>query len=281
MPNKPLLPFILFFVGMYYLMGRNRTRGQMAACALLAAAALPLLDGAFLLVREVGRFEDGRVSPGVVLGRLSTTGEDGTRTIGGPRYTRVRRRSLPWLKTIDGFRYHDVLARVLLTGSKHAWVVEYRYPCAEVSGGCFQRDFVSHALWSRLREGQMVNVRTAKGLWDSGRLDENPMWGTAFAMLGPGGALVLAAAFASGRWTFRRRRFVTAPAVVTSVDPVEVGGKVQWRVGYAYFAADGTAHQRADEVYVPGLKPGDDCTAVYPADSPDLGTLHLAPRAAR
>lgn len=34
-----------------------------------------------------------------------------------------------------------------------------------------------------------------------------------------------------------------------------------------------------DEAYVPGVKPGDDCTAVYPVDNPELGALRLTDRA--
>jgi hypothetical protein len=228
--NKPLLQFVQFFAGMYFLTTKRRTSGEIAAFLLVAGASFPLLDGGFLLMKEFGRRDAGRVAPGVVVQKLSTTGEDGTHTIGGSRFSRPypRRRSrFPWLKTADGFRYHDVLARMLLTGSKHAWVIEFRYPC-EVPGGCYQRDFVSYDLWKQIQAGQPVNVRSAKGLNDSGRLDENPQWSTALAMAGMGSTLVLIAGFVSGRWTLRPRpRYVTAPAVVMSVKPIPAGDKIQ------------------------------------------------------
>jgi hypothetical protein len=135
---------------------------------------------------------------------------------------------------------------------------------------------VGHALWSDLQVGQTVNVRTANGQNGSGRLDGNPPWTTALARLAIGGTLALLAGVVSGRLTRRRRQFVTAPAVVTSVEPVVGGGGGgHWRVGFAYLAPDGSARESEDEVYVSGVRPGDSCTAVYPPDRPDLGTLRL------
>jgi hypothetical protein len=61
--------------------------------------------------------------------------------------------------------------------------------------------------------------------------------------------------------------------VVTSVEPVAAAGRTAWRVGFAYFTADGVAHQGTDEIYVASLEPGDEVLAVYPRGRPDLGTL--------
>lgn len=123
-----------------------------------------------------------------------------------------------------------------------------------------------------------MNVRVARDEDDRGRLDANPQWSMAIAKIAIGGALGLLAALLSGRLRLRPRTFVTVPAVVTAVEPITVGGKVQWRVSFAYFSADGTACENADEVYVSGVQPGDKCLAVYPADQPDCGILRLTDR---
>jgi hypothetical protein len=271
-----LLPFVPFAVMMgvlYAFISRKRTAAEGAAFVLAIVAAFPLLDGGLLLAREYGRAYQGRVAPGVIVEKLSTTGEAGSRTIGRSRRWR-RSRRFPTVVTSDGFLFHDVLARAILTGSTDAWVVDYRYPC-DSAGACHQREFVSRAFWSELQVGRTVNVRSAKDQADRGRLDENPMWSTALAKLGIGGTLGVVAGLVSGRLTRRRRTYITVPAVVTAVHPVQAGGKVHWRVEFAYFAADGRACEGADEVYVPGVKAGDSCTAVYPSEQPDLGTLRL------
>jgi hypothetical protein len=270
-----ILAFLLLLGAVYVLIGRKRTPREYVGFALGFAAVLPLLDGSLTLVQESARLQDGVVVPGVVTGKLSSTGAEGTRTIGRRR----RWRRSPTINTITGFRAHEMLARWIVFGSRHAWVVEYRYPC-ELPRGCSEREFVSGALWSELHEGEVVNVRAAKGLAGSGRLGENSMLAIGLAEFGIGAVIALVAAAVSGRWTWRRRRkYVAVPAVVTSVEPIQAGDKVHWRVGYAYFAADGVAYQCADDVYVPGLKPGDDGTAVYPSESPDLGTFRWEARA--
>jgi hypothetical protein len=140
---------------------------------------------------------------------------------------------------------------------------------------------VSHDLWTQLQVGERVNVRRAKYQNDQGRLSQNPMWKTGAVKFAMGGSLGLLAALSIRGWRLpRRRKYRTAEAVITSVEAMTVGGKMQWRVGYAYFSADGIARQCEDEVYVPGLKSGDACTAVYPLDRPDLGTLDPTSRAA-
>lgn len=265
---------LLFFGALYILLGKKRTTREYIAFGVGVAAVVPLLDGGTTLVQESARLQDGAIVAGVVTGKLSSTGADGTRTIGRQRWGRPS----PTINTIHGFRAHEMLARWIVTGSRHAWVVEYRYPCGNGSG-CVNREFVDRALWSRVEVGQVVNVRTAKGLDDSGRLGENPMLAIGAVKFAIGAAIAFAAAALSGWRSPRRRKCATVPAVIMSVEPIQLGERVHWKVGYAYFAPDGTAYQRADEVYVPGLKPGDDCLAVYPVDAPDLGTLKPQPRA--
>jgi hypothetical protein len=275
----PFATFALFIGAAYFMIGRRITRAQGMAVGLVILAAFPLIDGGLLAVREYGRLEHGLVAPGVVTGKLSTMGEDGTRTIGGSWRRRRVSSPGPWLRTADGFRLHDILARLIVTGSSDAWFVEYRTQCGR-PGGCYEREEVSRALWKELGVGRAVNIRTAKEQDDDGRLDANPMWPTAFAKLGIGFTLFLAAAALSGRWTKRRRKYVTASAIVTSVEPAAAGGPAHWRVGFAYLTADGVRYESADVVYVPGVKPGDDCLAVYPPDRPDLGTLRVTTRTA-
>lgn len=261
--------FILLAGAFYVLIGKKRTGGEAVAFVLAIASAFPLLEGAYLLVKESGRLQDGRVAPGVVVSKLSSTGAEGSRTIGrGRRWSRRRYT----INTINGFRLDDVLARWILTGSRQAWVIDYRYPCG--SATCWMRDFVSQALWSELRVGQMVNVRAAKGLADTGRLDENPMWSTALVKAGIGGTGILAAAVISGRWPRRRRKLLQAQAIVTAVVPARTGGN-GFRVEFSYVSADGEVRESVDEIYVPGLKPGDECTAIYPPERPDLGSLQV------
>lgn len=269
----PVLTFAVVIGGFYVFVTRRTAPKDGVAFLLAIAAGIPLMDGCLLLNRELSRRQDGRVVAGVVVEKLSSTGAASSRTIGGSRRWR-RSRAMPTIVTSNGFEFHDVLARLILTGSPDAWVIAYRYPCS-TSGECRQREFVSHDLWSGLQAGQMVNVRT-DGDQNQGRLDENPALSTAIAKVGIGATLGVVAGFVSGRLTLRRRRrYVTAPAVVTAVDPVTLGGEVRWRVRFAYFCADGTACESIDEVSVKRLKPGDDCIAVFPPEHPDLGTLRL------
>jgi hypothetical protein len=271
-----ILGFVVMIGAFYVLAGRRRTRGEGPAVLLAVVAAFPLLDGGLVLFREYGRSQQGRVVAGVVVGKLSSTGENGSRTI-GRRWSRRASQRAPTVVTSEGFQFHDVLARMMMTGSADAWMIEYRYHCYSTRQ-CWQRESVSHALWSDLYIGQTVNVRIATGQDRSGRLDDNPMWRTALAKLAIGGTLGVLAALVSGQLPRRRRRFVTVPAVVTSVETGTGTETLHWRVRFAYVSADGTSHESADEIYVSGVQPGDDCTAVYPLDDPDLGTLRLTER---
>jgi hypothetical protein len=267
-----VLTGLLFLGAVYVLLDKNRTTREYVAFIIAVIAVLPLLAGATTLIQESARLQYGSIVSGVVTGKLSSTGEGGTRTIG-------RRRKSgrpPTINTINGFRIHEVLARWIVTGSPDAWVVEYQYPCGGKS--CWQREFVDHALWTQIATGQAINVRVAKGQPDSGRLGENPQMVLGAVTFGIGAGIGLVAYLVPGGRT-RRRKYATAPAVIMSVEALGSGERTRWKVGYAYFAPNGTAYQCTDEVYVPGLKPGDDCEAVYPVDAPDAGTLRWHPQA--
>ena len=268
----PIVIYLLPIGALYFFIGRNRSRGEGAAFLLLLAAAAPVIAGGTALFSEFERRQDPRVVRGVIVEKLSSTGENGSRTIGGGRRWRAGRR-LPTVLTGKGFSLHDELARLMLTGSTNAWVVDYSYPCG-ARPACWERDFVSYALWSDLRAGQAVNVLTSANA-RSGRLENNTPWGTALATLAIGGTLLGVAAVAAGYRPRRRQRLVTVPAVVTSIERVAANGHA-WRVGFAYFSADGTAREGADEVYVSGVRPGDSCSVVYPENQPELGILRRA-----
>jgi hypothetical protein len=265
-----LLPFLALGAS-YFFVGRKVTGREIAALMLGFFAVVPLLDGGVLLVEEYDRWHDGHISTGVVVGKLSSTGAQGSRTIGGDRLSRSSHRT-PEVVTSHGFELHDVLARVMLTGSRDAWIVEYSYPC-DAGRPCRRREEVRKALWSTLHIGQTVSLVAATGSHASSRLAANPLWGTALAKLLIGGVLAVLAALVSGRVWRPASKYVTVPGIVTSVEPIAAGGKVHWRVGFAYFSPDNVAYQSVDEVYVDGLQPRDTCTVVYPPDQPDLGTL--------
>jgi hypothetical protein len=112
----------------------------------------------------------------------------------------------------------------------------------------------------------------ANGRWQQDQAVA-PVLGTALVKLAVGSLLGLLAAWLFGWLRRARPNYVTVPGVVTSVQPIPAGGKVHWRVGFAYFSADGIARESVDEVYVAGLQSGDSCTVVYPPDEPDIGTL--------
>ncbi len=177
--------------------------------------------------------------------------------------------------TSEGFWIDDELARLMLTGSTNAWVVQYTYPCSGARGKCWQREFVSHALWSELRSGERVNVLTSSSDATRGRVQGNPPVSTALVKLAIGVTLAVVAALTSGRWPRRRVRHVSVPAVVTSVERVAEDTNV-WRVGFMYFSGDGAAHESADEVYVSGVRPGDSCSVIYPENQAECGILRRA-----
>ena len=251
--------------------GKLTTSG-MAAYVLAVIGVMACFDGFTLAYREENRARFGRVTSGVIVEKFSSSGAHGSRQIGrlGGR-DQARRRPIV---TITGFHIHDVLARLITTGSPAAWVIVYRFPC-DAPNGCYERDFVSEELWMRLRAGQPVNVRQAEGESWTGRLDEYPQWKLAAAEIALGAALLFAAGLLSGRISakFRARRWVTAPAVVLAVEPVRTGEDPRWRIRFAYFDQEGVAQESADEVGTRPWKVGDDCVAVFQPTSPDLATL--------
>lgn len=191
-----LLVFAAWTYWMY--VGRPSTRSGVLAVLIGVFAALAAYDGTVLAIREYGRAHHGRVKAGTVVAKLSSTGADGSQSIRSPR----RRRYRPILTT-EGFKVHDLLARLILTGSTNAWIIEYRYGC-ERPYGCRGRDFVQEDLWRRLNAGATVNVRQSNEETSSSRLDENPQWEVAMLDVTIGGALLLLAGGVSGRLTAHR-----------------------------------------------------------------------------
>ena len=118
----------------------------------------------------------------------------------------------------------------------------------------------------------VVLLHEANARWHDGR-DVAPFLRRALPNLTIGALLVLVAGFLSGRLRWATPKYITVPGIVTSVEPIPAGGKVHWRIAFAYFSPDGVAYESLDEVYVAGLQPGDSCTVVYPPEQPDLGTL--------
>ena len=198
------------------------------ALLLIAVGLFAVADGFTLGVVEEDRTRYGRVTPGIVIERLSSTGEEATRTIGG-------RRTGANVRTV-GFDPYSVIIRWLTSGSPSAFVVDYRYGCGAGTGTCSGRDFVSHDAWSRLRAGTPINVRRSVGETSTSRLDDNPQWRLAMTRTAVGGALLIAAALFSGQVRFRTlAKYVQAPAVVTSVEEVRYGDERRWRVTFRYF----------------------------------------------
>jgi hypothetical protein len=248
--------------------GRPLTAGAVKAFLIGAVAAVAAYDGVALAVQEYARAHDGRVMAGVVVEKISSSGAERSRRIREARWWR----NGPII-TVDGFKVHDVLARMILTGSPNAWIIEYRYTC-EHPRGCRGRDFVPEALWRRLRQGQTINVRRSNGETDSSRLDENPRHGAAIADLAIAGTLLLAAALVSGRLTApARRRYLTVPAVVTAIEPVTYRDVTRWRIRFAYFDPQGSAQEGVDELLTAAWKSCDACLAVFPPERPDLASF--------
>ena len=253
--------------------GRITVRG-IVAFVIAAGGVMAFLDGFMLGVTEDSRTRNGRVLPGVVVEKFSSSSMQGTRRI-GRRGGRDQWRTRP-IVTANGFAFYDPLARLIVTGSAEAWVVDYRFPCG---GGrmCSGRDFVREEQWLPLHTGSTVNVRQADSETTTSRLDGNPQWATAYADVGIGSFLLIVAGVVSGRLVpFRRRRWLTAPAVVTAVEPVPYGDETRWRIRFAYFDRHGQAQESADQVAQGSWKTGDSCVAVYPPDQPDLATLQSA-----
>jgi hypothetical protein len=268
----PVIYYVVF-LGVVVALGYSLYSGRFprpgVVCGLLlgAAATLAAYDGTTRARREYASTHDGRLTPGVVVAQIDPTKANTPRVLG-------RRRLWRDLKTltIQGSRLHDVLGRLILTGSPRAWSIEYRYEC-ERPRGCHGRDVVPEALWRRLYPGHMINVRWPNGEIDSSRLDDNPQWRRAMADLTIAAALLLAACAVSGQLKRRQPRYLVAPAVVTAVEPLRTGDEPTWRIRFAYFDSKGAAHEAANEFIVAAWKPGDEGLAVFPLDQPDLAAF--------
>ena len=257
--------FVAIGYGIYS--GRFPRPGVVGGLLLGAAATLAAYDGATRALREYAATHDGRLTPGFVIARIAPPET--------PR-PRIRGRRAKWYRleslTIEGSRLHDVLGRLMLTGSPYVWSIEYRYEC-ERPRGCYGRDIVPEALWRRLYPGQRVDVRRPNGEIDSSRLEDNPQWARAASDLAIAAALLLAAAGVSGQLKRRRPRYVTVPAVVTAIEPLRMGDEPTWRIKFAYVDSKGATHEAADQVGVAAWEPGDEGLARFPPDSPDLATF--------
>jgi hypothetical protein len=257
--------FLIVAWGYWMTSGSAPSSGSVKALLIGAVAALAMYDGVTLAVREYARAHDGRVSAGIVVGKSSSSSGDDSRKVRGRRWWH---RGL--IITTEGYRVHDVLGRLILTGSPSAWIIDYRYSC-ERAVGCRGRDFVPEALWHQLDAGDPIDVRRVNGEMDSSRLDENPQWGAAIVDLAVGGSLLLLAALVSGRLSASRRpRYLTVPAVVTAIEPLTEGGITRWRIRFTYFDQHGAAQEGVDRVATDEWKPGDDCLAVFPPGRSDL-----------
>ncbi len=225
-------------------------------------------DGFTLAVVEEDRANYGRVSPGIVTERLSSTGEDGTRTIGDRMNGRRAAVRTP------GFDPYSTSVRFLASGSPSAFEIDYRYPCGVGTGTCFGRDFVSHSLWSRLHDGSPINIRQSPGEKRTSRLDENPLWRLALTRAALGCVLLIVAALLSGRMRLRPlAKYVKAPAVVTAVQEIRYGDEQRWRVTFRYFDANAEPQESVDEANDPAWRVGEACIAVYRPQAPDVATL--------
>jgi hypothetical protein len=259
----PLLLVLCLFVALAYWVRTGRKLTARGAALLLSAVAVwATYDAGMIAVREYDSAQHGRVQTGIVVKKLSSTGADGSERLRSPRSRRSRR-----LITTEGFKIHDVLARLIFTGSTNAWVIEYRYSCDQHP--CRARDFVPETLWRELHNGQTVNVRRSNG--SGSRLDANPPWTTAIANMAIAAALLLAAGLVSGGLTVRLgRRYVSAPAVVTAIEPVKYRDVTRWRIRFSYVDPDGNGQEGVDEVVTDAWQPGDACLAVFPLEQPGL-----------
>jgi hypothetical protein len=249
----------------YWMCHGRPARGSTVAAVILSAfGGISVYDGVRLGLDEHILASEGVVVPGVVIGKEGPDDRPRSRT-------RRRSRRVTRLMT-EGFRLHDNIGRVILSGSTyHAWVVDYRYACGEPFG-CRGRAFMTEGASRRLGINQDVDVRYAHSRRTPSRLEDHPRHAIVLIDVVFGTLLLVAALFVSGRFRVRRK-YLTAPAVVTAVEPVVYGDVTRWRIRFAYFDGEGAAQESADEVAAGAWKPGDDCVAVFRPGRPDLATL--------
>jgi hypothetical protein len=252
---------------LYFVYSGRLRPGAFMALGFCAFALLAAYDGILLGAREYARAHDGHVTTGVVVSKTSATGLRRKEGSPGQRW---------WHRRLafraEGFGPHDMLGRLVLTGSLRAWMIDYRYECQRPRG-CFGRDFVPEARWRELYPGQTVNVCRGNTETESSRLEDNPQWQQAVVNIATAGALLLLAGLTSGHLKWRRPRYLTVPAVVTAIEQLRSGDEPAWRLKFAYFDAKGEAHEGADEVVVATWKAGDEGLAVFPPDQPELATF--------
>jgi hypothetical protein len=248
--------------------GRYPTLGDFVGVLLAAYAVLAAYDGATVALHEYARTYDGRVTPGVVVALVEPPKTRWPRhPRGGPRFWYALQRF-----ATEGSRIHEVLGRLILTGSPRVWTIEYRYDC-ERAQGCYGRDAVSEEMWRQTYPGQTIEVRRPNRELDDSRLEDNPQWKTAIVDVGVGGALLLTSGAVSGRLKRRGPRYLTARAVVTAIEPLRSGDEPAWRIKFAYFDSKGEAHEGTDEVVAVKWKAGDEGVAVFPPHRPELATF--------
>ena len=240
---------------------------------LAVAGLLALVDGFAVAVNEDDLVRHGFVVPGVVVERLSSTREAGTRGLDGhgrtgPSTGPVRTAAL---------QFYEATARLIQTRSRATWAIDYRFSCA-ARGTCYARDFVPYRLWDTLREGETVSVRRQTGSSLRARLERNPQTGLAFAKVALSCVLLAAAYLSRGGLKQFAPKYKTASAVVTAVEPVAYGNDRRWKVRFAYFDAGGHARESVDEVNDSSWNVNDECVAVYRPQAPDLATLQPAAR---
>ena len=236
---------------------RRRSRyGSMAPVVLSVAGAVVFVDGFRLAVVEEYRTRYGHVVTGVVED-LRTSDLSSTSPL---KYSELST--------------YEQVCRFLLTRSREEWVVHYSYPCAGVTGSCSVHEQVTRGLWTRLNIGQPVAVRQSIDEKRTARLDENPQRGLALVKVALSCVLLALSGFISGRFPlFARQKYLEVAGVVTSVERVQYGDEMRWKVRFAYFDDKGNAQDSVDEVNDPSWKSGDDCRAVYSPKTPDLATL--------
>lgn len=240
------------------------------AVVLWIVGVLILYDGLSLAVLEESRIRYGKVMPGLVERRWTSAAD-------APYGTNYRRHDSS-VRVSAADEYHS-LARLLPTGSRDDWAIEYSYSCTIGDGICHGQDFVNRDLWNRLHVGNSVNVRQANTETTTSRLDENPQRGLALTEMALGCLVLALAGTLSGRVKlFQRPKYLQADATVTSVERVRYGDESRWKVRFAYFDLKGNAQDSADEVNDPSWKPGDACFAIYQPRTPDVATLQRNPR---
>jgi uncharacterized protein DUF3592 len=236
---------------------RQRTSSSATAAFVLGVAgALIFVDGFRLAVVEENRTRYGHVVTGVVED-LRTSDLSSTSPL---KYSELTT--------------YEQVCRFLLTRSPEEWVVRYSYPCGGVTGSCSVHEQVTRDLWMRLNRGQPIAVRQSINEKYSARLDENPQRGLALVKVALACVLLALSGFATGRFTlFARQKYVEVDGVVTSVERIQYGDEMRWKIRFAYFDDKGNAQDSVDEVNDPSWKSGDDCRAVYSPKTPDLATL--------